>query len=145
MIEEASSVHPFAVVSTKVDRFARSARDLLNTAHILKENKISLIMTMQPIDTSNAYGRAFFQILGVLAELESEMIKERTNAGKKRKNEEFKKEGLNWGAKKVKIDETMKKEIIKLWNNGHGSSMAKIAEQMGCSTTPIWKVIHDLR
>jgi DNA invertase Pin-like site-specific DNA recombinase len=65
------------VIITKIDRLARSSRDLQNIAHKLIEKGVDLKATDQPIDTSTAAGKAFFGMLGVFAEFETNLRKER--------------------------------------------------------------------
>ena len=66
---------------TKVDRFARSIRDLANIVTDLKARGIKFAATDQPIDTGSATGWAFCAMLGVFSELETELRKERQLAG----------------------------------------------------------------
>ena len=56
-------------------------RDLQNLVHQLKEDGIHLQATEQPIDTSNAAGKAFLDMLGVFAEFETNLRKERQAEG----------------------------------------------------------------
>ena len=53
---------------TRIDRLARSLRDLQNIVHELKEKGVTLKATEQPIDTSSPAGKAFLDMLGVFAE-----------------------------------------------------------------------------
>lgn len=69
------------LVVTRIDRLARSLRDLQNMVHDLKERGIALRATEQPIDTSNAAGKAFLDMLGVFAEFETNMRHERQMEG----------------------------------------------------------------
>ena len=66
---------------TRIDRLARSLRDLQNLVHDLNERKIALQATEQPIDTSTAAGKAFLSMLGVFAEFESSLRRERQAEG----------------------------------------------------------------
>jgi len=69
------------LVITRIDRLARSLRDLQNLVHDLKESGIELKATEQPIDTSTAAGKAFLDMLGVFAEFETNLRKERQLEG----------------------------------------------------------------
>ena len=66
---------------TQVDRLARSIRDLQNIVHDLKARGITLKATEQPIDTSTAAGKAFLDMLGVFAEFETNLRRERQTEG----------------------------------------------------------------
>ena len=57
-----------ALVVTRIDRLARSLRDLQNIVHELKGRRVTLRATEQPIDTVTAAGKAFLDMLGVFAE-----------------------------------------------------------------------------
>ena len=69
------------LVITRLDRLARSMRDLQNIAHALKEKEVDLFVTEQAIDTSSAEGRLFFNMLGSIAEFETELRKARQREG----------------------------------------------------------------
>lgn len=74
---------PFDVVAVyKIDRFARRLKVLLNVIDFLEERKVKFISANESIDTSTPFGRAMLGIIGVIAELEIETTKERTQAGR---------------------------------------------------------------
>ena len=66
---------------TRIDRLARSLRDLQNIVADLKAKGVHLKATEQPIDTSTAAGKAFLDMLGVFAEFETNLRKERQLEG----------------------------------------------------------------
>jgi DNA invertase Pin-like site-specific DNA recombinase len=70
-----------ALVVTRIDRLARSLKDLQDIAHELKGKGVTLRATEQPIDTSTAAGKAFFDMLGVFAEFETNLRRERQMEG----------------------------------------------------------------
>lgn len=69
------------LVVTRLDRLARSLEDLSAIARQLQAKGVSLMATEQPVDTSNAAGKAFFQMLGVFAEFETNLRRERQMEG----------------------------------------------------------------
>jgi DNA invertase Pin-like site-specific DNA recombinase len=69
------------LVFTRVDRIARSARDLQNLVYLLKERGVTLKSIQQPIDTSTYIGKFFFDTLGLYSELETNISKERQLEG----------------------------------------------------------------
>jgi DNA invertase Pin-like site-specific DNA recombinase len=69
------------LVVTRIDRLARSIKDLQDIVHDLKAHHIALKATEQPIDTSNATGKAFLDMLGVFAEFETNLRRERQLEG----------------------------------------------------------------
>ena len=70
-----------ALVVTRIDRLARSLRDLQNIVYELKERRVVLRATEQPIDTGTAAVKAFLDMLGVFAEFETNLRKERQAEG----------------------------------------------------------------
>jgi DNA invertase Pin-like site-specific DNA recombinase len=69
------------LVVTRIDRLARSIRDLQNIVHDLRERGVILRATEQPIDTSTAAGKCFLDMLGVFAEFETNLRRERQLEG----------------------------------------------------------------
>ena len=69
------------VIVTRIDRLARSMKDLQDIVHELKEKGVSLKATEQPIDTGSAAGKAFLDMLGVFAEFETNLPRERQVEG----------------------------------------------------------------
>lgn len=66
----------------KLDRLARSTRQLIETVEQLAARGIGLrCLTQSQIDTTTAGGRLIFTIFGAIAEFEREIIRERTRAG----------------------------------------------------------------
>ena len=69
------------LVVTRIDRLARSVRDLQDIVHELKAKGIALKATEQPVDTGTAAGKAFLDMLGVFAEFETALRRERQLEG----------------------------------------------------------------
>ena len=69
------------LVVTRVDRLARSIKDLQDIVYTLKEQGVTLKATEQPIDTRSAAGKAFLDMLGVFAEFETNLRRERQAEG----------------------------------------------------------------
>src|SRR5258705_5439725 len=69
------------VASRSVDRLGRSLTDLLNILQAFHEKGVGLFLHQQGLDTSTTAGKAMFQMLGVFAEFERGIIRERVNAG----------------------------------------------------------------
>ena len=75
-------IHPGeTLVVTRIDRLARSMRDLQPVVATLKDKGAHLAATEQPVDTSTAAGKAFFDMLGVFAEFETNLRSERQAEG----------------------------------------------------------------
>ena len=94
------------LVVTKLDRLARSTRDLLNILNALEGKKVKLHVIDQQIDTSTAAGRLLVTMLGSIAEFENDLRKDRQADGISltRKN------GVKFGRKKA-LTETQVQEL----------------------------------
>ncbi len=69
------------LVVPRVDRLVRSVGDLQDVVRALKAKGAALKATEQPIDTSTAAGKAFLDMLGVFAEFETNLRRERQREG----------------------------------------------------------------
>jgi DNA invertase Pin-like site-specific DNA recombinase len=69
------------VVVTRIDRLARSLADLADIVREIADKGAALRATEQPIDTTTAAGKAFLGMLGVFAEFETNIRKERQLEG----------------------------------------------------------------
>lgn len=61
----------------RIDRLARSIKDLQDIVYELKVRDVTLKATEQPIDTHSTDGKAFVDMLGVFAEFETNLRRER--------------------------------------------------------------------
>ena len=74
---------PFDMVAVyKLDRFARRLKILIEVIDFFEDKGIKFISATESIDTSTPFGRAMLGIMGVIAELELETIRERMFRGK---------------------------------------------------------------
>ena len=108
---------------TRIDRLARSIGDLQDIVRAVKEKGASLRATEQPIDTSTAAGKCFLDMLGVFAEFETNLRRERQLEGIAK----AKAEGVYKG-RKPKIDRA---EVERLAGEGVGATL--IAAQLDIS------------
>ncbi|MCL4336432.1 MAG: recombinase family protein [Candidatus Thermoplasmatota archaeon] len=72
------------VICTKLDRWGRSLKDLIETLNFLESHNVSMVFLDQNIDLSSPMGKMLFQILGAVAEFERNLIVERTQEGRVR-------------------------------------------------------------
>src|SRR4051812_14999183 len=70
-----------ALMVTRIDRLARSIGDLQDIVRAVKAKGATLKATEQPIDTGTATGKCFLDMLGVFAEFETNLRKERQLEG----------------------------------------------------------------
>jgi DNA invertase Pin-like site-specific DNA recombinase len=73
--------HGDLLMVTRIDRLARSIADLQDIVRELRAKGATLKATEQPIDTSTAAGKAFLDMLGVFAEFETNLRRERQMEG----------------------------------------------------------------
>ena len=66
----------------KLDRLGRSLRDIISLLDDLKAWEVTFQSVTEAIDTTTPTGRAMWQMLGIMAELERSLIVERTKAGR---------------------------------------------------------------
>lgn len=69
------------VVCVRLDRLARSTRDLHNIAHVLQEKGVGLRVLEQNIDTTTPEGRLFFSMLSAISTFETEIRQARQREG----------------------------------------------------------------
>jgi DNA invertase Pin-like site-specific DNA recombinase len=85
------------LVVTKLDRLARSTRDLLNILNTLEKKQVKLHVIDQQIDTSTPSGRLLVHLLGSIAEFENDLRKDRQLDGISL----AKRNGVKFGRKKA--------------------------------------------
>ena len=73
--------HGDTLIVWKLDRLGRSLRDLITMLDDLRARGVKFHSLTEAIDTATPTGRAMWQMIGVLAELERSLISERTRAG----------------------------------------------------------------
>ncbi|MCJ8336519.1 MAG: recombinase family protein, partial [Epibacterium sp.] len=69
------------IMCTRLDRLARSTRDLLNISAQLREKGVDLRILEQQVDTSTPAGELFFTILSAIGQFETQIRAERQREG----------------------------------------------------------------
>jgi DNA invertase Pin-like site-specific DNA recombinase len=119
------------LVVTRIDRLARSLGDLQDIVRELKAKGASLVATEQPIDTGTAAGKAFLDMLGVFAEFETNLRRERQMEGIAK----AKAAGVYKGGKtRIAAD-----EVRRLAGEGMGPSA--IARQLGIGRASVYRLL----
>ncbi len=117
---------------TRIDRLARSLGDLENIVGQLREKGANVKATEQPIDTSTPAGRAFLQMLGVFAEFETAIRRERQMEGIAK----AKAKGVYKGRKPtVPVD-----KVRQMKAEGLGAST--IARELGIARSSVYKALE---
>jgi DNA invertase Pin-like site-specific DNA recombinase len=120
-----------------VSRLGRSLADLAAALKELHAAGRGLYLHVQGMDTTTPSGRAMFQMCGVFAEFEREMIRERVNAGIARARRQGTKSGRKIG--RPELPEGTARAIRTLRESG--SSIRTIAGELQVSTTTVQKVL----
>jgi DNA invertase Pin-like site-specific DNA recombinase len=97
------------VAAWSVDRLGRSLTDLLDFLRELHAKGVDLFLHQQGLDTSTPSGRAMFQMMGVFAEFERAMIRERVLAGLARAKDQ----GINLGRRRLEDSDSAKVAAIR--------------------------------
>ena len=119
------------LVITRIDRLARSIRDLQNIVFELNERGITLSATEQPINTKTSAGKCFLDMLGVFSEFETNLRKERQMEGISKAKEK----GVYKG-RKPSVDVEKVKELK---DSGMGASA--IAKEMGIGRASVYRAL----
>jgi DNA invertase Pin-like site-specific DNA recombinase len=113
---------------TRLDRLARSTRDLLNTlATITAKGAGFRSLHDTWADTTTAHGRLMLTVLGGLAEFERELIRARTGEGRER----AKAKGVKMG-RRPKLTDHQRREAIKRRDHGE-ETLAEIGRSYNVS------------
>jgi len=125
------------VAAWSVDRLGRSLFDLLGFLSELHAKSVDMYLHQQGIDTTTPGGKAMFQMMGVFAEFERAMIRERVNAGLARAREQGKTLG------RPRLDGNTEKAIRKALRKGD-TGMRKIAIKFGVATGTVQRIKAEL-
>ena len=125
------------LVVTKLDRLARSVRDLMTIIHQLERKQVGLRILNLGMDTKTTTGKLMLTILGGIAQFEREMMLERQREGVAK----AKGEGKYTGRKP--IDTTRQAAIIRL--NTEGLTKIEIANQVGVGEATVYRVLAKAR
>src|SRR5215211_6361017 len=123
------------LVVTRIDRLARSIGDLQDIVRELKRKGAYLRAADQPIDTSTAAGKGFLDMLGVFAEFETNLRRERQLEGIAK----AKGEGVYRGGKR-RIDRDAVWQLRKA-----GKGPTQIGQVLGISRMQVYRILSDPR
>ncbi len=123
------------LVVWKLDRLARNMKDLLDIVQEIESKGACLEILDQNIDTSTASGKAFLQMLGVFAEFETNLRRERQLAGIAK----AKAKGVYKGRKPSLTDD--QKQTIREKNDAGGMNPTQLSREFGVSRATIYNVL----
>ena len=119
------------LVVTRVDRLARSIRDLQNIVYDLDKKGVTLSATEQPIDTRTSAGKCFLDMLGVFGGFEANLRRERQMEGIAKAKER----GVYKG-RKPSVDVEKVKEL-----KASGMGASAIAKEVGIGRASVYRAL----
>ncbi|MBS3102277.1 recombinase family protein [Candidatus Woesearchaeota archaeon] len=133
----------------KIDRFSRKLKDLISILEELKSKGVNFTSVTEQIDTTTAMGEAFFQIIGVFAQLERGMVKERVEMAFDKKigsGEALNRAPMGYfyrnGKLVVNDEEAIKvREIFEMWASG--VHYKEISEKFNIPVSTLYEIIKN--
>jgi DNA invertase Pin-like site-specific DNA recombinase len=113
-----------AVLVWRFDRFARSVKHLVTALDTFRTLNVAFISLQELVDTSSSIGQAMFTVIGAMAQLERDIIRERVTAGLERAKAQGKKLGRPWARVDLAAIRALQEE---------GLSLGEIARRLRCS------------
>lgn len=124
------------LVVWKLDRLGRSLHNLIQLINDLHKKEIMFRSIVDGIDTSNSLGQFFFHITGAFAELERNLIKERTKAGL----DAARARGRT-GGRKPSLNKKQIQMMLEIYN-ARSTSINEICEQFKISRKTFYRYIE---
>jgi DNA invertase Pin-like site-specific DNA recombinase len=120
------------LVITKIDRLARSLLDLITIADELRAAGVTLEVLSGTFNRADPMGEAFFQMTGVFAQLERDLIRQRTNEGLAAARARGRK-----GGRKPKLTDAQAAEVCAMYA-AKGKTVAEIGDLFGISREAVY-------
>lgn len=124
------------LVVWKLDRLARSLRDLLTILERLHAAGAGIRSLTEPIDTATPAGMLMVQVLGAVAQFERSIIRERVVAGQRAARAR----GQRWGRPRTLRDD-VEYEVVDRYLDG-GVTYAQLSREYGVSTGVVRAAVH---
>ena len=121
----------------KLDRLGRSVKDLVGFVEQLKEQGVQFCSLTDGIDTTTPAGRFFFHVMAALAEMEADLIRERTYAGLKAARERGRK-----GGRKPIMPDHPKVRAAKEMHKNKNLSISEICETLQISRNTFYRYLR---
>ncbi len=122
------------MVVWKLDRLGRTVKGLVELVEGIQARGVQFKSVTDGIDTSTTAGRFFFHVMAALAEMERELIRERTKAGLSAARARGR-----LGGRKPKMDESKVASAKHLLSSGMAG--AEVAKNLGVSRATLYRAI----
>ena len=124
------------LVIYKLDRLGRTTKQLIELSQWLDDNNIDLQIIDMNISTNDAMGKMFFTMMSAFAELEANLLSERTKKGL----EAARARGRKGGRPKLSDD---KRRMVKFLYDEQQLTGEEIAKRTGVSRTSVYRIIKE--
>jgi DNA invertase Pin-like site-specific DNA recombinase len=128
LMKAAWAGHFQVVLVWRFDRFARSVKHLVGALETFRSLNVEFVSLQEQLDTATPIGRAMFTIIGAMAQLERDIIRERVKAGLER----AKARGIRLGRPRVPV---ATQELVAL--RSQGLPVGEIARRLRCSRSTV--------
>lgn len=134
MIKAAWSGQFQSVAVWRFDRFARSVKHLITALEQFRSLNVGFISLQEQFDTSTPIGLAMFTIIGAMAQLERDIIRERVKAGL----DAARARGVRLGRP---VADARPDDVSRL--RGEGRSLGEIARYLRCSRSTVRRRLRE--
>ena len=135
MLKDAARRRFDLLAAWSVDRLGRSLPDLVNALKDLHEAGVGLFLHQQGLDTTTSSGRAMFGMMGVFAEYERAMVRERVNAGLARARAQ----GTRLG--RPRVGAGVERRVRELRATGKG--IKAVARELGVGVGTVQRIVAE--
>jgi DNA invertase Pin-like site-specific DNA recombinase len=123
------------IIVWKLDRMARSLRQLIETTVLLSERGVELHSLTENINTTTPSGKLTFHIFAALAEFERDLMRQRVNAGLKA----ARRRGRVGGRPKALAEADLKKARALLRSGDY--TKVQVAKELAVSRHTLWRAL----
>lgn len=124
------------LVVTRLDRLARSVRDLVLVTQELERKRVGLVVLEQELNTTTAAGKLLFHMLGAVAEFERSLINERIAEGVAK----AKASGVKFG-RKEKLSAAELRSLRQEFD-APGANKAELARKYGIHRSSLYRLVQ---
>lgn len=125
------------LVVTKLDRLGRDAQDVGATIKALAARRIEVVvLQLGKLDLTSAAGKLMLTMLAAVAEMERDLLVERTQSGLAR----AKAEGKSLG-RPARSNEEQRAAMVSRFRGGEGESISALARDFGISRASVMRIV----